>query len=77
MLKPRCLSKCPRLMQRASSQAWALGSYVEMHADQRRGTMDISNTGKEVFIQWNGPPLVKADSIGEAAINTIFKGGRF
>ena len=77
MLKPRCLSKCPRLMQRASSQAWALGSYVEMHADKRRGTMDISDIGKEALIHWNGPPLAKADSIGKAAINRIFKGDRF
>ena len=45
--------------------------------DKRRGTMDISDTGKEALIHWNGPPLAKADSICEAAINRIFKGGRF
>ena len=54
-----------------------MGSYVEMHADKRRGTMDISDIGREALVHWNGPPLAKADSIGEAAINRIFKGGRF
>ena len=54
-----------------------MGSYVEMHADKRRGTMDISDIGKEAVIHWNGPPIAKADSIGEAAMNRIFKGGRF
>ena len=39
--------------------------------------MDISDIGREALIHWNGPPLGKADSIGEAAINRIFKGGRF
>ena len=55
----------------------SMGSYVEMHADKRRGTMDLSDIGVEALILWNGPPLAKADSIGEAAINRIFKGGRF
>ena len=39
--------------------------------------MDISDIGKEAVIHWNGPPIAKADSIGEAAMNRIFKGGRF
>ena len=43
----------------------------------QRDTMDISDIGKEAVIHWNGPPIAKADSIGEAAINRIFKGGRF
>ena len=72
VLKSRCLSKT-----HAEGVVESMGSYVEMHADKRRGTMDISDIGKEALIHWNGPPLAKADSIGKAAINRIFKGDRF
>ena len=53
----------------------SMGSYVEMHADKRRGTMDISDIGKEALIHWNGPPLARANSLGEAALDRHF-GGR-
>ena len=64
----------PQISARHSGEQTA----VKIRAkDKRRGTMDISDTGKEALIHWNGPPLAKADSICEAAINRIFKGGRF
>ena len=52
-----------------------MGSYVEMHADKRRGRMDISDIGVEALIHWNGPPLAKADKLGEASLDRVF-GGR-
>ena len=70
--KSRCLSKT-----HAEGVVESMGSFVEMHADKRRGTMDISDIGKESMIHWNGPPLARADSLGEAAINRYFGGGRF
>lgn len=53
----------------------SMGSYVEMHADKRRGRMDISDFGVEALIHWNGPPLAKADKLGEASLDRVF-GGR-
>ena len=29
----------------------SMGSYIEMHAEQRRGSMDISDVGKEAMVQ--------------------------
>ena len=52
-----------------------MGNYVEMHADKRRGRMDISDIGKEALIHWNGPPIAKAGKLGEAALDRVF-GGR-
>ena len=52
-----------------------MGNYVELHSDKRRGHMDISDFGKEALIHWNGPPLQKATSLGEASLDRIF-GGR-
>ena len=37
--------------------------------------MDISDIGKEAMIHWNGPPLARANSLGEAALDRHF-GGR-
>ena len=65
-----CLSKT-----HAEGVVESMGSYVEMHADKRRGTMDISDIGKEAMIHWNGPPLARANSLGEAALDRHF-GGR-
>ena len=70
--KSRCLSKT-----HAEGVVESMGSFVEMHADKRRGILDIGDVGKEALIHWNGPPIAKADSIGEAAINRIFGAGRF
>ena len=53
----------------------AMGSYAEMHAEQRRGSMDISDVGKEAMVHWNGPPIAMADILGEAALDRHF-GGR-
>ena len=52
-----------------------MGSYVEMHGNKRRGRMDISDIGVEALIHWNGPPLAKADKLGEASLDRVF-GGR-
>ena len=46
-----------------------------MHAEKRRGSMDISDVGKEAMIHWNGPPIAMADILGEAALDRHF-GGR-
>ena len=37
--------------------------------------MDISDFGVEALIHWNGPPLAKADKLGEASLDRVF-GGR-
>ena len=42
----------------------SMGNYVELHADKRRGRMDISDVGVEALIHWNGPPLAWADKLG-------------
>ena len=50
----------------------SMGKYIEIHSDKRRGRMDISDIGKEALIHWNGPPLARADRLGEAALDRIF-----
>ena len=40
-----------------------MGNYVELHGDKRRGRMDIDDTAREAFIQWNEPPTGKADRL--------------
>ena len=49
-----------------------MGNYVELHSDKRRGHMDISDFGKEALIHWNGPPVARADSLGESALDRLF-----
>ena len=39
--------------------------------------MDMSDIGKEALIHWNGPPLAKADKLGEAALDRLFGRGRW
>ena len=39
--------------------------------------MDISDIGKEAFIHWNGPPVARADSLGEATLNRMFGTGQW
>lgn len=70
MYSIRCLVKT-----HAEGVVESMGSYVEMHADKRRGRMDISDIGVEALIHWNGPPLAKADKLGEASLDRVF-GGR-
>ena len=50
----------------------SMGKYIAIHSDKRRGRMDISDIGKEALIHWNGPPLARADRLGEAALDRIF-----
>ena len=45
---------------RAEGVVESMGNYVELHADKRRGRMDISDIGVEAMIHWNGPPLAWA-----------------
>ena len=39
--------------------------------------MDIEDIGKEAQIHWNGPPLAKADKLGEASLDRILGKGRW
>ena len=39
--------------------------------------MDIEDIGKEAQIHWNGPPLAKADKLGEVSLDRIFGKGRW
>ena len=39
--------------------------------------MDITDIGKEALIHWNGPPLAKADKLGEAALDRLFGRGKW
>ena len=55
----------------------SMGNYIEIHSDKRRGRMDISDIGKEALIHWNGPPLGRADRLGEAALDRLFGRGRW
>ena len=50
---------------------------LEFHGDKRRGRMDIEDIGKEAQIHWNGPPLARANKLGEAALDRIFGKGRW
>ena len=50
----------------------SMGNLVEIHGDKRRGNMDISDIGKEALIDWNGPPLAKADRLGKEALDRHF-----
>ena len=54
----------------------SMGNYVELHADRRRGRMDISDVGVEALIHWNGPPLAWADKLGEASVDRVFENGK-
>jgi hypothetical protein len=55
----------------------SMGNYIEIHSDKRRGRKDISDIGKEALIHWNGPPLARADRLGEAALDRLFGRGRW
>ena len=52
----------------------SMGIYVELHADKRRGRMDISDIGVEAMIHWNGPPLAWSEKLGEASLDRVFCG---
>ena len=68
----RCLVKT-----HAEGVVESMGNYIELHGDKRRGRMDIEDIGKEAQIHWNGPPLAKADKLGEASLDRIFGKGRW
>ena len=55
----------------------SMGNYIEIHSDKRRGRMDICDIGKKALIHWNGPPLERADRLGEAALDRVFGRGRW
>ena len=59
---------------RAKGVVESMGNYVELHADKRRGMMDISDIGVEAMIHWIGPPLAWADKLGEASLDRVFGG---
>ena len=64
---PRCLVKT-----HAEGVVESMGNYVEIHSEKSRGRMDISDIGREALIHWNGPPLAKADRLGEASLDRVF-----
>jgi hypothetical protein len=68
----RCLVKT-----HAEGVVESMGNLVEIHGDKRRGNMDISDIGKEALIDWNGPPLAKADRLGKEALDRHFGKGRW
>lgn len=50
------------------SQVEAMGSVVKRHANAR-GSLNLENLSKEVFVAWNGPPeLRKSDKLLEKAL---------
>ena len=61
----------------AEGVAESMGNIVEIHSDSRRGSMDISDAGKEAMIHWNGPPLAKAERLGTEALDRIFGRGKW
>ena len=64
----RCLVKT-----HAETVAESMGNLIDMYSDKRRG-LSIDDAGKETFIDWNGPPVHDAISLGENTMNRIFKG---
>ena len=68
----RCIVKT-----HAEGCAESMGNLVDMHSDKRRGRMELENTGKEVAIHWNCPPLAKADGLGMRALDRLFGRGRW
>ena len=67
----RCLLKT-----HAETVAESMGNLVAMHCDKRRG-LGIEDVGKETFINWNGPPVHMADSLGVKTLNRLFKGKKW
>ena len=54
-----------------------MANLVEIHGNKRRGAMDISDKGKEALVDWNGPPLAKADKLVKEALDHHFGKGRW
>ena len=50
-----------------------MGNYIDLHSDKRRG-IEIDDVGKEVMIDWNGPPIHMAEKFGINSLNRKFKG---
>ena len=73
-----CLISYPRGMVKTHAEGVveSMGNMVDIHGDKKRG-LDISDIGKEALIQWNGPPLAKADRLGKAALDRLFGVGRW
>ena len=64
------------LKTHAETVAESMGNLVAMHCDKRRG-LGIEDVGKETFINWNGPPVHMADSLGVKTLNRLFKGKKW
>ena len=50
-----------------------MGNFVDIHAEKKRG-LDISDVGREAYINWNGPPVANAATLLELALDKRFKG---
>ena len=57
----------------AEGVAESMDNIIDIHAEKKRG-LGISDVGMEAFIQWNGPPLSKVNTLLEAALDKRFKG---
>ena len=52
----------------AEGVAESMGNFVDIHAEKKRG-LDISDVGREAFINWNGPPVANAATLLELALD--------
>ena len=50
-----------------------MGNFVDIHAEKKRG-LDISDVGREAYINWNGLPVANAATLLELALDKRFKG---
>ena len=57
------------------SVAESMGSIIDLHSEKRRGIGETV-VGEESMIHWNGPPVNKANSLLEAALDRHFGGKR-
>ena len=65
-----------RVKTHAETVTESMGNLVAMHCEKRRG-LGIEDVDKEIFINWNGPPVHMADSLGGKTLNRVFKGKKW
>ena len=50
-----------------------MGNFVDIHAEKKR-SLDISDVGREAYINWNGPPVDNAVILLELALDKRLDG---
>ena len=50
-----------------------MGNFVDIHSEKKR-VLDISDVGREAYINWNGPPVDNAVTLLELAQDNGFMG---